>query len=206
MTKQWLLILAMLLPINAVIAQGDPNLAQLQEQLAQQQKVLAEMQAKLAAMEAKQTAVPTEPNTQQTRRPRWSHLRRSQAQQAREQQAMSQKMEYIQNGEINWPKSMEWVKNVKLSGDFRYRYENIDEEGLDDRNRNRIRAVLALRRKSTTTSISAFAWPPPRHSQAIIRPAAILSRPISRSTTLSRKSLSGLILPMSSGIPRILPA
>jgi hypothetical protein len=39
-----------------------------------------------------------------------------------------------------------WVKNFKLSGDFRYRYETIEEErdGKGDTNRNRIRVRLML--------------------------------------------------------------
>ena len=37
-----------------------------------------------------------------------------------------------------------WTETIKLKGDFRYRYENIDEEGKDDRDRNRIRARAHL--------------------------------------------------------------
>jgi hypothetical protein len=37
-----------------------------------------------------------------------------------------------------------WTDTIKLKGDFRYRYENIDEEGKDDRDRNRIRARAQL--------------------------------------------------------------
>lgn len=132
--------------MQMAIAQGDPNLAQLQEQLAQQQKVLAEMQAKLAAMEAKQTAAPAEPNTGKLEN-KVVALQEAQAQQAREQQAMSQKMDYIQNGEINWPKSMEWIKNTKISGDFRYRYESINADNSADNTRNRIRVRLGIESK-----------------------------------------------------------
>ncbi len=42
------------------------------------------------------------------------------------------------------PQALEWAKNVKWSGDFRYRYEFIDKEGRPERNRNRIRARLGL--------------------------------------------------------------
>lgn len=41
-------------------------------------------------------------------------------------------------------KAASWTENVTWKGDFRYRYENIDEEGKDDRDRNRIRARTAL--------------------------------------------------------------
>ena len=41
-------------------------------------------------------------------------------------------------------KAASWTDTIKLKGDFRYRYENIDEENKDDRDRNRIRARAAL--------------------------------------------------------------
>lgn len=40
--------------------------------------------------------------------------------------------------------STSWAENVKWQGDFRYRYEEIDEDHKDDRDRNRIRARAAL--------------------------------------------------------------
>jgi hypothetical protein len=44
-------------------------------------------------------------------------------------------------------KSSSWTKNVKIKGDLRYRYENIDAERSDTRERNRIRARLAVTAK-----------------------------------------------------------
>jgi len=38
-----------------------------------------------------------------------------------------------------------WADRIGISGDFRYRYENIDEEGEDERNRSRIRARTAIK-------------------------------------------------------------
>jgi hypothetical protein len=40
--------------------------------------------------------------------------------------------------------AVSWAERMRWKGDFRYRYENIDEEGKDGRNRNRIRARAAL--------------------------------------------------------------
>lgn len=40
-----------------------------------------------------------------------------------------------------------WTQTVKVKGDFRYRYENIDAERSDTRERNRIRARLAVTAK-----------------------------------------------------------
>jgi len=37
-----------------------------------------------------------------------------------------------------------WADNIKLKGDFRYRYEDIDQEGRDDRARDRVRARMAV--------------------------------------------------------------
>jgi hypothetical protein len=40
--------------------------------------------------------------------------------------------------------AMSWAERIRWKGDFRYRYENIDEEGKDGRNRSRIRARTNL--------------------------------------------------------------
>jgi hypothetical protein len=44
-------------------------------------------------------------------------------------------------------KSAGWTETVKIKGDFRYRYENIDAERSDTRERNRIRARVAVTAK-----------------------------------------------------------
>jgi hypothetical protein len=41
-------------------------------------------------------------------------------------------------------KSTSWAEDLKWKGDFRYRYEDIEEDGRSDRNRNRIRARAEL--------------------------------------------------------------
>ena len=40
--------------------------------------------------------------------------------------------------------AVSWAERIRWSGDFRYRYENIDYENKDDRNRSRIRARTHL--------------------------------------------------------------
>ena len=40
--------------------------------------------------------------------------------------------------------SVSWAESLRWKGDFRYRFENIAQEGKDDRNRSRIRARAAL--------------------------------------------------------------
>lgn len=40
--------------------------------------------------------------------------------------------------------AMSWAERINWKGDFRYRYENIDEESKDSRNRSRIRARFSL--------------------------------------------------------------
>jgi hypothetical protein len=42
------------------------------------------------------------------------------------------------------PETLKWVEKVKLTADFRYRYEWIDQEGSENRNRNRIRARIGI--------------------------------------------------------------
>jgi hypothetical protein len=46
---------------------------------------------------------------------------------------------------------LSWAERMRWKGDFRYRYENIDEEGKDGRNRSRIRARAALEADVTPT-------------------------------------------------------
>jgi len=49
-------------------------------------------------------------------------------------------------------KATSWAESIKWKGDFRYRYEDIEEDGRDDRDRNRIRARAALVAKPTPTT------------------------------------------------------
>lgn len=51
---------------------------------------------------------------------------------------------------------MSWAEKIKWKGDFRYRYEDIEEDGKDDRDRNRIRARPALVAKITDTTEVGF--------------------------------------------------
>jgi len=45
----------------------------------------------------------------------------------------------------------DWAKKIKLKGDFRYRYELIDEDGKDKRHRNRLRLRIGLNAKINDT-------------------------------------------------------
>jgi hypothetical protein len=47
--------------------------------------------------------------------------------------------------------AVSWAERVRWKGDFRYRYENIDEEGKDGRNRSRIRARTNLEAQVSPT-------------------------------------------------------
>lgn len=60
------------------------------------------------------------------------------------QQQAAQMSTLSPGGEFKLPESLAWVEKVKLYGDFRYRFETIDAEGSDVRNRNRIRARLGM--------------------------------------------------------------
>lgn len=47
-------------------------------------------------------------------------------------------------GVVKGNSASSWAERIKVKGDFRYRYEEIDVEGRDKRDRNRIRARAAL--------------------------------------------------------------
>jgi hypothetical protein len=53
---------------------------------------------------------------------------------------MDQQLEEVQQQVA----AMSWAERLQWKGDFRYRYENIDEEDKDGRNRSRIRARTSL--------------------------------------------------------------
>ncbi|HJP39680.1 MAG TPA: putative porin [Gammaproteobacteria bacterium] len=46
---------------------------------------------------------------------------------------------------VDGKRDTSWAERIGISGDFRYRYENIDEQGKDERNRSRIRARTAIK-------------------------------------------------------------
>ena len=59
-----------------------------------------------------------------------------------------QQLEEDQNtGKTALPNSLKWLEDLKLSADFRYRYEFIDEDNQDLRHRNRIRARVKIQAK-----------------------------------------------------------
>tara|TARA_R110002073_G_scaffold117619_2_gene256180 strand:+ start:3680 stop:4936 length:1257 start_codon:yes stop_codon:yes gene_type:complete len=49
-----------------------------------------------------------------------------------------------------------WAERIKWKGDYRFRYETIDQQGRDDRERWRIRARPALVAKTSSTTIVGF--------------------------------------------------
>ena len=53
---------------------------------------------------------------------------------------MDQELEEVQQSVA----AMSWAEKLKWKGDFRYRYEHIDQENKDSRNRSRIRARTSL--------------------------------------------------------------
>lgn len=51
---------------------------------------------------------------------------------------------------------LSWAERMKLSGDFRYRFENTGTDGQPDRNRSRIRARVGLQARVTDTVRAGF--------------------------------------------------
>ena len=119
MKKRILLLAGLLFFVGpAARAQAD-EISDLKAQLAEQQRMLLQMQQKLEQLEAKQSA-----------------------QDERIEEQVAKVVDEKKVGAV--PDSLKWAEKVKISGDLRYRYEMIDEEGLDNRNRNRIRARLGI--------------------------------------------------------------
>jgi hypothetical protein len=90
------------------------------DEIADLKKQMADMQARLEQLEAKQKKTIVEEVDKAVEKKQVSAL----------------------------PDSMKWVENVKISGDFRYRYEGIDSQSggkwADSINRNRIRARIGI--------------------------------------------------------------
>jgi hypothetical protein len=109
------------------------------EEIAELKKQVELLMQRLEKLEANQQQQAQEMETQITQ-----VVEEKQAQQEKEMEAKI--TEVVEAKEVEGlPDSIKWIENVKLSGDFRYRYENIDtEEGSSTRNRNRIRARLRI--------------------------------------------------------------
>ena len=56
------------------------------------------------------------------------------------------------------PAEASWTETIHWKGDFRFRYENIDVDGKDDRNRSRIRARAALVADVNDTMEVGLGW------------------------------------------------
>jgi uncharacterized coiled-coil protein SlyX len=118
--RKTVLIATMLLGVFAGVRSGGADeISDLKQQLAEQQKVLEQMQKKLEELEAKQQ--------QQT------------------EQMQEEITKAVEEKPPAVPDSLKWAEKIKLSGDFRFRYEAIDrEETSATRVRNRIRARLRV--------------------------------------------------------------
>jgi hypothetical protein len=95
---------------------GGPKPARADE-IADLKKQLAELQQKIEKIEAQQKQ-----------------------QDKQIEQKVSEAVE--KKGAPELPDSLKWAEKIKFNADLRYRYEMIDEEGLDNRNRNRIRVRI----------------------------------------------------------------
>ena len=121
----WLIAVAMAPPAAWADTQED-RIARLEAQLAAMQAELAALKTQAAQPAAAPTAPPPLAAADE------------QAIAAAVSKAVEQKM-------AEQPKLPDWVSNVKLSGDFRYRHEWTDDETrVADRNRHRIQARIAL--------------------------------------------------------------
>lgn len=121
MTLAALLVIAVLAPTARADAQED-RIARLEAQLAAMQTELAALKTQAAQQAASPPLAAAD----------------EQAITAAVSKAVEQKM-------AEQPKLPDWVNNVKLNGDFRYRHEWTDDETrVADRNRHRIQARIGL--------------------------------------------------------------
>jgi uncharacterized coiled-coil protein SlyX len=112
-------------------AEAD-DVAELKEQLIEQQKMIERQNEMLRGMAAR--------------------LEQLESQQQQTDEAMEAKItQAVEEKKVDaWPANLDWVKNLKISGDLRYRHENIDAEGGDNRwgkgrTRHRVRARLMVK-------------------------------------------------------------
>ncbi len=118
--RKWSLFVVIL----AVVAAAGPavpadELDDLKQELADQKQRTVDLEDRINQLEARQRL-------------------KERAQKEEAEKAEAEKKEGI------IPQALEWAKNAKWSGDFRYRYEFIDKEGKPERHRNRIRARIGL--------------------------------------------------------------
>ncbi len=115
MKRILILVTAVLIGPSALAAVSDAEFAELRAQLA----AVSERLEALAAENAE--------------------LRRAQDQTATAVSAVQTDVAAVSDVKVSGSKAS-WTDRIKLDGDFRYRYENIDPEGSSTRDRNRIRA------------------------------------------------------------------
>ncbi len=121
-----LLLLILAMPLwPGSRAKGD-ELAELKQQITEQNQKLQELMERLEQFEARQQ---------------------------QKEKVLTEKIEEVaqKKDSVTLPDSLKWVEKVKISGDFRYRHERIDEEKTgsgvrwkDGRDRDRIRARLMI--------------------------------------------------------------
>jgi len=131
-----ILCTAMLLWPVAALAAGDvQDVDQLKTELQTQRQRQAELEDKINQLEARQKLKERALNEK---------IEQATAPQEKSQEAK----EESKKKENPIPEILQWASRVGLYGDFRYRYEFIDDKSKDfDRNRNRIRARLGLNAK-----------------------------------------------------------
>lgn len=115
MVRKWVILLLVFAVLPAAGVRAD-EIGDLRKELENQYNQLMQMQNKLMQLEASQ----------------------------RQQAAQIGSLPQGPAGEYKLPDTLAWLEQIKLYGDFRYRFESIDSDGSDHRTRNRIRARLGL--------------------------------------------------------------
>lgn len=118
--KRMVLLVVLLLTMMGVGAARGDEVSELRQQLNEQRRIIELMQKRLDQLEARQ-----------------------QSQDVTIDRKISKAVDEKKIDAL--PDSLKWAENVKLSGDFRYRHENVDDEGASvARARHRIRARIGI--------------------------------------------------------------
>jgi hypothetical protein len=115
MVRTWIAAAMVLAMVSAGTARGD-EIEELKNQLREQYNQLMQVQNKLMELEA------------------------AQKRQAEQIRAMPQ----TPAREFELPDTLAWLEKVKFYGDFRYRFENIDNASSETRNRSTVRARFGM--------------------------------------------------------------
>ena len=128
--RQGLCWIVVVLAGTACLTARADEVTDLKNQLAAQEKETADLKQRIDQLESRQKL-----------------KEKAMAEQAANAEKTAIEKQAGEKKESPLPDSLKWAQNINLFGDFRYRYDRLDQEGKPVRDRNRIRARLGLAAK-----------------------------------------------------------